>query len=194
MSLSQVDIANLALGRICTRSIATLTFDPSDEVPLEAEQVLRWWDQVIDEILRDHPWNCATARADISGSGSAATWGYDYQYLLPASPYCLRVLGMEETDAEWVVEGRYLLTDETDVKIKYIKRTTDYTEWEPLLIEAVYTKLAAKLAYPLTQDAALGNTLLGELRAIILPRARGVDAQEGSVTVVQTSTWLNSRL
>lgn len=193
----------LSKTRICNMAIVLLggaweqeTLQSYDDDTTKAARLCRiMYPQTVDEVLRGHPWNCALVRKDLGAALSdTPAFGYDYQYQLPTNPHCLRVLQMEDLEDEWRREGDKLLTDETDVKILYIKRITDATEFEPLLVEAIYTKLASKLAVSLASDEPLSKRLLEQYYKIVLPMARSMDAQECSVQELETTTFKESRL
>jgi len=121
---------------------------------------------------------------------------YDYQYQLPANPWCLRILQVGELEDQpivWRVEGRRLLCNESSTPIVYIKRITDTNEFDPLLLDAFTLKLALKLVMPLTGDPKMQKGLIDEIETISLPEARSVDGQEGSVQQMETDTWIESR-
>ncbi len=151
-----------------------------------------FYESTVDEVLRMHPWNCAIHRATLAALDDAPEFGYSYQYTLPTAPYCLRVLQMEYLDYEFKIEGRVLLTNVSPCNIIYIKRITDPTKFDSLLVEAFATRLATKLAYPIVQSKTLTQQLAKEFE-LILRAARTADAQEGTVEVLDTSTWLDSR-
>lgn len=85
-----------------------------------------------------------------------------------------------------------LLTNEGTCNILYIKRITDPTKFDSLLVEAIATRIATKLAYPVTQSKTLKEQLAEEFN-LILSAARTADAQEGTAEVLDTSTWIDSR-
>jgi hypothetical protein len=52
--------------------------------------------------------------------------------------------------------------------------------------------LAAKLAYPLTENRVLTNDLIQELEQVVLPDARRVNSFEGREAPVIDSEWLEA--
>lgn len=93
---------------------------------------------------------------------------------------------------DYRIEGRKLLCDDSTCYIKYIKRVSIYGELDPLLVDAVAHRLAAKLAYPLTQSRSLTESLLKEYEFIVA-EARSVDAMEDNQQPEVYSDWLNAR-
>ncbi|MFA5409036.1 MAG: hypothetical protein WC343_09745 [Bacilli bacterium] len=191
---SKVDICNRALASIGVKQrIASLTEDT--EAARKCALVL---DDVIDEVLRAYNWNCATARASLARSASAPAFGYSYKFALPAGPdppYCLRVVSIEDEDecSDYRIEGRYLLSDETACKILYIKRITDVNELDTLCKSAIAARLAAELAFPMTNSNSLQESMW-TLYAGKLQEASEIDAQEGTAGKFESESWIEERL
>lgn len=190
---SQVEIANRALSRLGARRI--ISFGDDTE---EARAITAAYEPMVEEVLRDHPWNSASTRVKLAELSSAPAFGYLHQYQLPTD--CLRVLEVgHPSNTEfsspwpWVVEGRVLLTDEeAPLPIRYIRRETDPNNWDPLLRSAVAARLAAELAEELTQS----NTKKRDQWAMyqeILMRARRADGQEQSDMEVEEDPWILAR-
>src|SRR5690606_32256720 len=118
----------------------------------------------------------AITRATLAQVVYDAPFGFVYKYQLPAD--CLRVLKTEDSGTEWKVEGRYLLTDESSISIQYIKKVTDVSQFDPMFCEALALRLAADLAYALTQNASVQKNMI-ELYNDHMRVTRNADAQEG---------------
>lgn len=192
MPASKTDICNMAIMKTGSKVTIHIIGEDSDNARL----CRTFYDPVLDAVLRSHPWNCAIERKTITPLVAAPDSDYDYQYQLPANPWCLRMLQVgtkKNQPIEWRVEGRRLLTNESSTPIVYIKRITDTNEFDPLLVDAFTLKLALKLAMPLTASPQIQKGLIDELEAISLPEARSIDGQESSVQQIETSTWIDSR-
>jgi hypothetical protein len=101
-------------------------------------------------------------------------------------------MAMEEQRQHYEIEGRRILTNESSCKIIYIKKVTDTTEFDPLLVEVIALKLAALLAGTLTGSKSLTESLLKELE-ILLADARSVDAMEDNREIDIESSWTDAR-
>lgn len=193
MATNETDIANQALGKAGAKPpISSLATEDSDNARL----CRQFFGSVRDAVLRSHPWNCAIHRRTITPLTDTPDFDWDYQYQLPANPWCLRILQVgtkEDQPIEWRVEGRRLLCNESTAPIVYIKRITDTNEFDPLLIDALVLKLALKLVMPLTSDLQMQKSLIEEIEMISLPEARSIDGQESSVREIETDTWIGSR-
>lgn len=182
----EVDIANIALTNLGEAKIVSMT-ENSERARLCN---LRFPD-VRDMVLRQHPWNCTIARAVLSRLAESPAWGFLYQYQLPAD--LLRVLSIYDLTRTYKIEGGKLLTDATDVKLKYQKRIDDMTLLDASLVNVLGLRLAWELAEPLTGKTALKQEMWGKYERN-LSEARSIDASEGSAERVEFQPWLEARL
>lgn len=175
MSASEVQICNLALLKVGNLSITALT-DSTKEG--RACNVL--YPILRNGLLAAHPWNFAMARADISAQLAATpAFQWDYAYTIPAD--CLRVWELYGTDAEWVVEGGELLTNQDEeIYIRYIRLITETARFSPSFDNCLSMRLGAELAGKLADDKALRTSLLQELYTKHLPEAYALNAMEGN--------------
>jgi hypothetical protein len=175
MAASEVEICNVALAQLGEAAIASLA-DATDA----ARYCSTLYAPTRDQLLRAHPWNFATFRRTLNASAATPSHGYGFAYPLPNTPSpCLRVLTVEPADADYVIEGREILTDESSLSITYIGQVVDATQFGPLFAEALSLALAAKLAYPLTESAQVVERVREAARDA-LATARTTDSQEGS--------------
>jgi hypothetical protein len=187
MARSVISICNLALQKLGAKRIVSF-----GDATKTAHLCEGFYGQAVDEVLRMHPWNCAICRKELATEKEAPAFGWTYQYVLPSSPYCLRVLQMVPQDYEFVIEGRMLLTNEGTCQILYVKRVVDPNEFDALLVEAIVARLATKLAYSVTQSVSLEDKMCKNFKTV-LSEARSVDAQEGTPQAIDTSYLLDSR-
>jgi hypothetical protein len=191
---TKVDICNRALSSLGIKQrIASLTEDT--EAARKCNLIIN---DVIDEVLRAYNWNCATARAALARSSLVPAFGYSYKYALPAGPdppYCLRVVSIEDEDetSDYRIEGRYVLTDELTCKILYIKRVEDINDLDTLCRSAIAARLAAELAFPMTNSNSLQESMW-TLYAGKLQEASEIDAQEGTAGKFESESWIEERL
>lgn len=183
---SETEVVNAALAKLGHRPIADL----EDDSP-EATIVRAIWPIVRDGCLRAHPWNFACRRASLTATADTPLWGYGRAYTLPSNPWCLRVLELQyeargrTMDAEWVVEGREILTNlGSPILIRYVARITEIETWDPLFIDALSEKLAADLAEPIikSSEAKLSFTKSYQSK---LSEARSMDGMEGTPPVIE---------
>lgn len=192
MSVSEVDICNMSLLKVGAKPKIESLVEDSDNARL----CNQFYAPIRDATLRSHPWNCAIHRRTLTSDVATPDSDWDYQFTLPANPYCLRMLQVgtsEDQPIEWRVEGRKLMCNESSTPIVYIKRITDTNEFDPLLVDAISVALAIKFAMPITGSQSLVDSLVKELELIVLPLARTIDGQESSGDAFITETWLGSR-
>lgn len=183
---TEVSISNSALAKIGAERILSL-----DENSVNARLCKEQYEKVLEDMIRAHPWNFATKRVALSASTTTPAFQYSYQYGLPND--CLRVLAVEDgEEIEWVREGRFILSDSTTMKIKYVSSDIQPGDFDANFAEAFATRLAADICYSLNQSTSLKETLLKEAE-FRLSQARSFDAQEGTPPRVYADEWLISR-
>ena len=158
--------------------------------------------------LADHSWNFAIRRAILAQDAVAPIFGFTYAYVLPTDPLCLRVLGIcqgsnthhahEDSDIDpsivYRIEGGLLLTDESTVKIKYIAFIDNEGAFSPGFVSAFSYHLAAESAYGITGNGSLKTAIMEEYTNIGLPKAKSLDAQEGTPETYENNRWIESRV
>lgn len=186
MVTSEVAICNSALAKVGAQRILSLD-DNNERAKLLKEQ----YEKIRDELLYSHPWNFATERASLAPSNVAPKFDWDYQF--PLASDVLRVYGTDLPKTEpWTVEGRMFMCNYDTVQIKYIKQVTDVSKYTPGFVEVLALKIAADIAYSITQSATLASTLNDKYEKR-LREVRSFDAQEGAGDRVYADSWLNSR-
>ena len=190
---SVVDICNGALNQLGASTILSLTEDSKNARLCNAR-----YTQVRDSLFRSHPWNCLIKRAELARDTEVPSWGFSYQFTLPAD--CLRVLTILNYDYDYKVEGRKILANHGTVKIQYVARIDDANQYDELLRETISAALAADIAYAVTSSNPTAANMY-ELFQSKLKEARFVDATEGYNTnpdngqsdVIGASSFINSR-
>jgi len=168
---SKIDIANMALSLVGATPITAFT-DSSPQARLSS----LFYDTAKAATLRAGKWNFAQARVTLASTGVAPAFGYGYEYVLPAD--CVKVNSVSDTDYEYKIEGKSIVTDNTSLKILYTRDVAE-GDMDPLFVLAFSSRLAVELAVPLTKDLSMEKAML-ELYAIRLKEALGADATEGS--------------
>ena len=170
---SQVDICNGALNQLGASTIISLSDDSKN-----ARMLNQRYDMVRDRVFREHPWNCLLKRVSIAADATAPAYEYSYAYTLPAD--CLRVLQTFEMrdDVDFKVEGRKILTDALTMKILYVAKITDTTQYDTSLVETLTAALAADIAYGITGSTTMIQ-IMEERYKEKLKDARFADATEG---------------
>jgi len=190
---SVVDICNGALNQLGASTILTLTEDSKNARLCNAR-----YTQVRDSVFRSHPWNCLQKRVQLAADTDTPAWGFTKQYTLPAD--CLRVLTILDYDADYKIEGRKILTDNSTMKILYIARITDPNEYDELLRETLSAALAADIAYAVTSSNPTASNMynlfkdkLKEARFVDATEGQNQNPEKGMADIVGADTFINSR-
>ena len=190
---SIVDICNGALNQLGASTILTLTEDSKNARLCNAR-----YTQVRDSVFRSHPWNCLQKRLQLAADSDAPAWGFTKQYTLPAD--CLRVLTILDYDADYKIEGRKILTDNSTMKILYISRIEDPNEYDELLRETLSAAIAADIAYAVTSSNPTATNMynlfqskLKEARFVDSTEGQNLSPDKGMADVIGADTFLNSR-
>lgn len=70
---------------------------------------------------------------------------------------------------EWKMQGRRIHASRAPLPMSYIADIEDAEQFDPLFMDALATRLAEKLAMPLTGNQSLRQNLHQEFHKIILP-------------------------
>ncbi len=185
MAFSKLSLINDALTHLGANRIVSLTDGSTESAVMN-----QIYDGAVDAVMRAFPWNCLINRTQLAASTTSPSFQFDYAYPLPTDPYCIRVLQMEETQSQdqWKVEGRNLLTDASVCKIPYIGRPADVGDIDGLLAATISARLAADASYTLVQS----NAMMQNMWSLYLQKmdeARAVDNVESS-----RDYWVNTKL
>lgn len=182
-STSKVAISNAALTLLKGNTITSM-----DETRPEARYCNQFFDDALDELLGEHQWSFAIERATLSQSAESPAFGYTYKYTLPTSPLCLSVVSIYDKNAvkveptEYRIEGKYLLSDNDELYIKYVGRVSDYTLLPPVFRMALEYNLAAKLAHPITGSTNLVGFLTQQYEKYLRYAKTADNKQDEEVT------------
>lgn len=188
---SDVDIASAALNLLGDAGITSFTEDND-----RARLANRFFNRTRDELLRAHPWNFALFRERLAQNTVSPDFGYENSFALPNDPFALRVLSLGDPKFDppmkFNIEGRDLLTDESEADCIMIARIEDPNLFNDLFTSALEYKLAMKMAYPITGSMQVSRDFFG-LYKDILREARSIDAQEGTMDEVIDQSLIEIR-
>lgn len=178
---SKLSIINLALVSLQVDPVQNLTDTKQGRAAAAV------WDIALPEILRAHPWNFAVTSATLART-TDTPHNFSYNFAMPVD--CLRVLSCSADN--YRLEGRYLLTDDSSVTLRYVRQVEDPAEFDSLFSAALAALIGSYLAYPLTQSTTQ-EQLKMELYKQKLQQAKGVDAQEEPAEEFDESVLLARR-
>lgn len=183
---SQVEICNLALSRIGAGTISAI-----DEDTREARTCLLHYEPTLRSLLRSHEWNFAKKRAVLAQLVDAPVSEYTYQYALPSDFVKVCRINAVYTD-EYRIEGAALLSDEGTVTLEYVRAVADPNLFDALFVDVFAQRLAAEIAYPLTENTGLSESVF-RIYSDKLREARTMNARDGTPRDIETTTWLDAR-
>ena len=199
--MTELDVANRALMKLGASSISSLEEDK------KAARVMKdIVASVRDQFLRDNVWNPAVERAILSKSSTAPAWGWASKYPLPAdyikmitvesgseSALNIYVDGDQPVPVKYRIEGGYIMCDETGALwVRYVKRLTDMTRYDSMMIEALATLYAKEACMAISNDISLKNLLYDEYR-MLLDTAKKQDGWEDGSTEYQEDEYIAVR-
>lgn len=195
MALSETKICNATLAKIGAKRINNLDTDTSPE----AIQCRTHYEMTRDALTRSHWWRFALTREKLSQDAvDPDTDEWDNQFILPTD--FLRMKSIyenrfsDENYRSYALEGQRLLTNESTMEIRYIKKVTDVTEFDPLFVEVLVLQLALKLIPALAKtDTKLKESIKDDLK-FLMPSVRALDSQEtNTIGEYDLGTWNNAR-
>lgn len=176
---SETDIANMALVLVGAERITDLALDTSER----AIYCQLYYPQARDEALVVAAPNFALGRATLAQSDTAPPFGFTRSFPLPGD--FLRLLGsnLEEDGQAWRLEGTAILTDESTVQIRYIRRVVLTGTYTPLFTQALVYNLASLLCFPLRKAREHAMELKGLFREVAYSSSTH-DSQQGGTAGV----------
>lgn len=185
MATSDAAVCNIALKRLGCTQIVSLVDGSNEATVLSA-----LYENTRDRLLRELPWNMAQFRVTLAYDPTKTpAFGFAFAYPLPTKPYCLKVEETDPQDAIYNIEnsadstgkitGRVLLTDESQIRIRYTGQVTDPQQWDASFVETLASDLAAQVAYTLTESVSK-EKMASEWAKLARSHAETVNSQEGS--------------
>lgn len=169
--MNKLDIFNSALAEVGAETISSPT-----ENNKRAKLCVQHYETIRKKAIRSHPWNFATKRASGVPNGVIPPFGFEQSYTLPSD--FLRLLKLDIDDIEHQVEGGVLLCNEATLDYVYIA-DVDEELYDVHFGESLALELASKIAYSMTQDFNLVQSIQGKA-FVALKDARSFNAQEGT--------------
>lgn len=182
---SQVEICNLALGKLGSDSFITSI----DDGTKSARYLKLFYNPTRDALLRSHLWRFARKRAILAPLVDAPLFDGGNYFQIPED--CLRVIGTDldyfGSYGRWFVEGNKIVADTDVLNIVYTMRIEDEGLFDPLFVEAFATNLAYEACMPIAQSSSMKNDLLKEKQGAIIRAAHaGATEQDSSTFVSET--------
>ena len=191
MAADSVEICNSALIKIGAKTISSLSDDSKSAKVCNLQ-----YDRLRKELLRAHPWNFAMSYVALASTGNTPVWDdWTNEFTIPSD--VLRILGTNMLyDAKWEVGynasgSKVLWCNDNSVKIQYVKDLTNTTRFDASFDEALSLRIAADIAYSLTQSQSVQQNMF-KAYTQFLKDARSFDAQEHSAEQVEADEYTSA--
>jgi hypothetical protein len=162
MATSDVEVCNLALAKLGSGRIASLTEDSTN-----ANAVNDCYDHLRKTELRRNKWNFARRRASLAASAVEPDFDYDAAYPLPTE--CLRLLPPAVNGLDWQIESHegqnaILSNDSAPLEIVYIADITDPTKFDMSFSEMLACRIADHICIKVMGNASLKQIVMQEYK------------------------------
>jgi hypothetical protein len=169
MSVSKTNICNQALFHL--KNSKTLT-DVDTDTSLQASVFLAFYDDVLEEMLREFEWPFAKRIASLAlvetDPADGVEWGFSYRWPSDAIKARYIVDGNMDPSVQYPRisfevggddTGRLILTNEEDASLAYTKLVDDVTVMSPKFRKALSLRLAMEAAPTLAGSDQAGMAL-----------------------------------
>ncbi len=195
MVLSETKICNLSLSDLGSTRINDLGDSTESSTP--AILCRLHYEPVRDAALQLHRWRFNSGRETLVRDTTDPDFEWGAQFILPTDYLSMRSIYegrfSDENIRSYDLEGDRLLTNETTMEIRYIKKVTDVTKFDPLFVQLLVLQLDLKLVMPLTQDIKLKQTIKEDIR-LMEPTILAVAGQEvNTAGRFESFTWNDAR-
>ena len=190
---TSIELYNQAMMKIGADRITA--FGTDSEAQMEAALGDTIYNTEKRALLRSYAWNCCIKRATLAQRTEAPPNQFSHAFALPSDN--LRVLEVRAGDYElinrngegvraYVIEGKTVLTNETNIIAKYIA-DIDESLFDSHLEEVLVAKLAFESVYAIGQSASAHSTF-GSIYEGKLNEARITDSLENPRVVLKVNT------
>lgn len=169
---SKVSICSNALLLLGAQTINSLS-ESTDRALLAANL----YDSTRDDVLRSHPWNCATKRVILAPETTAPAFGYSAAFVLPSDWLRTMEVGEFGYELDYKTENGRILADATALPLRYVFRNDQEATWDAMLVKAMELRMAAEMAYAITSSASMADLMFNKLQQH-MKQARAVDGMD----------------
>ncbi|KKM20609.1 hypothetical protein LCGC14_1643740 [marine sediment metagenome] len=194
MAVSETSICNMALGILGGKLINS--FD--DDTSPAAIRCRLFYGPTRDALLRSHAWRFASARKVLIQDDTDPVYEWDNQFILPVD--LLRVKSIyenrfsDENIHSYALEGERFLTNDSTVSLRYVKKVTDTSKFDPLFVKVFVLLLADELIGPVAGGDKRIQKKIDDALAKLMPAVRALDSQEtNTIGEGELETWNDAR-
>lgn len=194
MAITETSICNMSLAKLH----ATRIEDLDDGASNEAVKCRLFYEPTRDALIRSHSWRFTRDRKTLTVSEDTPDFEWDYQFPLPDDFIRMRSIYenrfSDENLRNYALEGNMLLTNESSMEIRYVKKVTDPDDFDPLFIKVLVLLLADELIGPLAGGDKRIQAKMDNALKVLMPQVRAMDSQETNTTgQYELETWNDAR-
>ncbi len=196
MAESNTSICNQALGKLGAKRIND--FEDTTESSTPAIQCRLHFEPTRDALIRSYPWRFASDRATLSQDTETPDFEWEFQYHLPDDFMAMKSIFedrfFDDNFRSYDLEGDLLLTNQGEMSIKYVKKVTDASKFDPLFVKVLVLLLADEMIGPLAGGDARIQKKIDDALDKLMPAVRALDGQETNTAGRNESfTWNDAR-
>jgi len=196
-----VSVCNLALAKVGDEAaqITSIPASPNEEYSKEANLCSKFFEITLREVLEATEWKFARKRRALALLPDAPVWEWSFAHEIPAD--CARPLRVSPTtdtqreyvfQTEWDVEDGTIVSNKEELWMLYVQNISNLNKADALFIKTLYTALAVKLVFPLTENRNLTKDIMNEYEIQVLPEARRVNGYTGRILPSTDSAWVEA--
>lgn len=194
-TLTETSICNQSLGRIGALRIKG-SVETEDSV--HAAQCRLHYEQTRDSLIRSYAWRFASGRATLTEDSDTPDFEWEFQYPLPDDFMYLSSIYEGRFSSinfrSYKLEGNLLLTNESTMEIRYVKKVTDVSEFDPLFVKVLILLIADVLIGPLAGGDPRIQKKIDDSLDKLMPAVRALDGQETNTAGrLESGTWNDAR-
>ena len=136
--------------------------------------------------------------AYVSGGVVALAPSYEYKFKFSVPATSLRIWTVSDdadnvlTKREFRIEGAYILTNYSVIRVKYVKNIETTTQFDALFDELLSAYIADAIAYKITASETVREAAKRDLKQK-MQAARFVDSTEDPSEELDSDEWIRSR-
>lgn len=130
----------------------------------------------------------------ISGgvAGFAPPMDYTFKHSVPTDFVRLVKVGADGDQIDYRFEKGYIVTDESEIYLKYVADVTDYTLMDPQYYSCLALHLAWAVCYALTQSNKLKEEIM-KAYSVAIRFAKNSDSTEDPLKTLEANTFVEAR-
>lgn len=182
---SETGIVNAGIIKLGITPILDITQDTKT-----ARLCKRRYYDLRDKLLRTYPWSFAIKRTELALISAAPTYKFSYAHQLPSNS--LRLLDIDERCTDYRREGDTIVSNNSEVFIRYIQAITDPNKMDVAFRESLSAKIAQELCMILADNQNLYKIMKADFLDSIT-EARNTSAIERGSDYILAEQWIKSR-